>query len=140
MSKTSSKAKKSTTTKEKKPVRELKFDTEIELKDAKILLRPSKRKTVKKVKVVLEGNLSIINSKNFLKEIAPTFEDYDYIDFFLDNPTALDLSFIQSLYHLKTYYANQNKNVTIDSELPAEMKKVVVNSGFEDLIIVPKLV
>lgn len=140
MTKTSSKAKKSIDSKQKQPVRELKFDSEIELKDARVMLRPSKRKTVKKVKVVLEGNLSIINSKNFLKEIVPTFEDYEYIDFFIDNPTALDLSFIQTLYHLKTYYANQNKNVTIDSELPAEMKKVVANSGFEDLLIVPKLV
>lgn len=122
------------------PLKELEFASTVELKSARILLRPSKRKTVKKIKVVLEGTLNINNSKSFIEEIEKVLENYDYINFHLDKPDTLDLSFIQSLYYLKTYHANHNKNVAIDSDLTGDVKKMVVNAGFESLLFVPKLV
>ena len=113
---------------------------EIEIKDAVIHLKPSRRKKIRKTKVLLEGSLTINNVNQFKEEVTPLFDSYDYVDFQLKNIDRLDLSYIQMLFHLKQFYGNRNKSVTIDSELSGEIKKVVVQSGFEDLMFLPKLV
>lgn len=116
------------------------YTSSIKLNSATISFKPSLRKTVKKIKVILEGNLSIKNAGMFVKQIEPVFEDFDTIDFYLTQVDSLDLSFIQSLYHLKSYYDQNDKKITIDSELSGEIKKMAINSGFENLLFIPKLV
>ena len=113
---------------------------EINLKDATIYVQPSRRKKIKKTKVLLEGSLTISNVGQFMKEVTPLFDTFDYVDFQLKNIDRLDLSYIQLLFHLKSFYGQRNKSVTIDSELSGEIKKIVVQSGFEDLMFLPKLV
>jgi anti-anti-sigma regulatory factor len=116
------------------------YTSSIKLNSATISFKPSLRKTVKKIKVILEGNLSINNSKAFVKQIQPVFEDFEKIDFHLTQVESIDLSFIQSLYHLKMFHEQDGKEVTIDSEISGELKSMVINSGFEDLLFIPKLV
>ncbi len=116
------------------------YTSSIKLNSATISFKPSLRKTVKKIKVILEGNLSINNSKAFIKQIQPVFEDFEKIDFHLTQVESIDLSFIQSLYHLKMLHEQDGKEVTIDSEISGDLKSMVINSGFEDLLFIPKLV
>jgi len=116
------------------------YTSSIKLNSATISFKPSLRKTVKKIKVILEGNLSINNSKAFIKQIQPVFEDFEKIDFHLTQVESIDLSFIQSLYHLKMLHGQEGKEVTIDSEISGDLKSMVINSGFEDLLFIPKLV
>ncbi|MFY0686648.1 MAG: hypothetical protein JXQ90_05765 [Cyclobacteriaceae bacterium] len=110
-------------------------------KDAAISLKPSPRKKVRKTKVFLEGKLTINNVSQFHNAITPVFENYDLVDFYLKDVVELDLSFIQMLFYFKTNFAKANKKtVTIDSELPSNIKKIIVKAGFVDLMFIPKLV
>lgn len=99
-----------------------------------VSLKPSRRKSIKKTKVLLEGSLTINNVKPFLEFIPDVFTNYDYVDFYLQNIDSLDLSFIQSLYHLKEVKAQSQKVVTIDAQLSDDLKKIITQSGFDKLI------
>ena len=103
-----------------------------------VRLKPSRRKTIRKTRVEVEGTLTINSASYFVDEIKPVFEDYDYVDFHLNNIQALDLSFIQSLYHLKKLFGMQDKVITIDAQLSDELKKIITQSGFEKLILKTK--
>ncbi len=97
-------------------------------------LKPSRRKTIKKTKVLIEGNLTINTVKQFLEYVPDVFKSYDYVDFYLHNVESLDLSFIQSLYHLKNVKVNSEKEVTVDAQLSDDLKKIITQSGFDKLI------
>lgn len=112
----------------------------IEMRDAKISLHPSKRKTIRKIKLILSGTLNITNVDQARSSLLPVFENFDYLDFQLKEVSSLDLSFIQLLYHFKYSFAQKGKNVTIDSELTGESRKIIVHAGFEELMFIPKLV
>ena len=108
------------------------------LKNARLVLEPSKRRKIRKTKVFLEGDLNINNVEAFAEQIKPIFNDYDYVDFVLREVTSLDLCYIQLLFHFQRF--KKDKTVTIDSNISPEMKKVVINAGFEELMFIPKLV
>ena len=110
------------------------------LRNASIIIEPSKRRKIRKTKVILEGELTINNVDAFMQQIDPIFEDYDYIDFFQRDVTSLDLSHIQMLRHFQNHPTKKSKTVTINSELPTEMKKLMINAGFKELLFIPKLV
>lgn len=112
----------------------------IELKNADIILEPSKRKKIRKIRVFLEGELTINNVEGFMQRIHPIFNNFDYVDFYLRKVTSLDLSFIQMLYHFQKSYGKKKKEVTIDAELSSDLKKIIVHAGFEELMFIPKLV
>ncbi len=136
-----SKGKKTTTKKDaQSDKQQTNLPSTIELKDATISLQPSKRRTIRKIKVVLEGNLSINIAEEAFEAVKSVFEDYDYVDFYLKDLKGIDLSFIQLLFHLKKYYEPKDKHVTVDSDMKSDMRKIIVHAGFEDFMFIPKLV
>jgi len=110
------------------------------LRNAKLILEPSKRKKIKKTKVILEGDLNINNVDAFMLEIEPIFDDYDFVDFFQREVTSIDLSHIQMLHYFKNHPGRNGKTVTINSDVSPEMKKMVTMAGFKELLFIPKLV
>ena len=139
MKRTAGKKKAPVSKKPKVSQKEKVTEEEVVLQKAALILEPSKRKKIRKTKVILEGELGIKNAAAFQKKIIPVFDDYDYVDFFLKDVTVLDLSYIQMLYYLKKHFQNHGKVIKIDSALSAEVKKIVVRAGFEELMFVPKL-
>ena len=99
-----------------------------------VSLKPSRRKTIKKTKVLVEGSLTINAVNQFLDFVEDIFDRFDYVDFYLQNVELLDLSFIQALYHLKKSKATVEKEVTIDAQLSDDLKKIITQSGFDKLI------
>ena len=110
------------------------------LRNAKLILEPSKRKKIRKIRVILEGDLTINNVDAFKTEIEPVFNDFDFVDFLHRDVTSLDLCHIQLMYQIQQHYETKSKTVTIDADLPTDLKKVVVNAGFKELMFIPKLV
>ena len=110
----------------------------IDAKGLVVRIKPSRRKTIRKTRVEMEGVLTINSAGVFLQQIKPIFSDYDYIDFYLNKIESLDLSFIQSLFHLKTFFGKQDKAVTVDAQLTDDLKKIITQSGFEKLIFKTK--
>lgn len=111
-----------------------------ELREAKLILEPSKRRKIRKIKVIMEGELNINNVDAFTEQIHPIFKDFDFVDFLLREPSSVDLAHIQMLYYFQEYYAAKGKTITIDSNVSTETKKIIISSGFKDLMFIPKLV
>lgn len=107
---------------------------ELDYRGLLVSLKPSRRKTIKKAKVLVEGSLTINTVNQFLEFIKDTFNRFDYVDFYLQNVELLDLSFVQALYHLKEAKAKIEKVVTIDAQLSDDLKKIITQSGFDKLI------
>ncbi len=118
----------------------IKKEVKQNLRNAKLILEPSKRKKIRKTKVFLEGDLNINNVDAFMSQIEPIFDDYDFIDFFQREVTSLDLCHMQMLYYFQNHPTRKGKTVTVDSDLPSDLKKVVTNAGFKEFMFIPKLV
>lgn len=134
------KAKATTPSKAKAESAPKKGEQKRKLRNATLILEPSKRKKIRKTKVILEGDLSINNVDAFMSQIEPIFDDYDYVDFFQREVTTLDLCHVQMLYYFQNHPTRKGKTVTVNSELPTDLKKVVTNAGFKEFMFIPKLV
>lgn len=95
-------------------------------------LIPSRRKTVRKTKLILEGSLSLMEADEIKKCLISTFTDYDIIDIQLQNITHLDIIPVQLISLFIKFY--KNKKVKVDSDLPFDMKIVVERAGFGSLM------
>lgn len=95
-------------------------------------LIPSRRKTVRKTKLIFEGSLSLMEAEAIKKCLITTFTDYDVIDIQLLNITHLDIIPIQLIKLFISFYPD--KKVRVDSELPFDMKIIVDRAGFGDLM------
>lgn len=116
-----------------KPKSELK---NIEDETFKIWFTPSRRKKVKKVKVNLEGDLTIVNIEKVKESIAPVFDSYDYVDFVLENVSNIDVSCIQFLLAVDAHSKSIKKEVTVKANLSKGLKTLVSNAGFNPLILI----
>lgn len=117
-----------------------KEETKLKLRNAKFIVEPSKRRKIRKTKVIMEGDLNINNVDAFSQQIKPLFQDYDFIDFLMRDTTALDLSHLQMLYYFQNHFIKNGKTVTVDAELSPDYKKIIVNNGFKEFMFIPKLV
>lgn len=127
--------KKEVKVKKEKKVVKIKSDENLPKESFSLVITPSRRKKVKKVKVGLEGDLTIVNVLKMKQDIIPVFEDYDYVDFTLNNVENIDSSCIQLLLALKTHYKTKNKEVTVKIDIQKELKNILSNAGFSSLEI-----
>lgn len=97
-----------------------------------IKLIPSRRKSVRKTKLVLEGSLGLLEAKALMECLLTTFKDYDLIDIQLVDVTHLDLIPLQLIKTFISYYPD--KKVKVDSNLPFDMKIIVERAGFGSLM------
>ncbi|MCF6353470.1 MAG: hypothetical protein L3J06_10710 [Cyclobacteriaceae bacterium] len=95
-------------------------------------LIPSRRKTVRKTKLIFEGSLSLTEADAIKDCLVTTFTDYDIIDIQLQNITQLDIIPIQMIKLFINYYSD--KKVKVDSDLPFDMKIIVERAGFGALM------
>jgi len=95
-------------------------------------LIPSRRKTVRKTKLIFEGSLSLTEADAIKGCLITTFTDYDIIDIQLQNITQLDIIPIQMIKLFINYYSD--KKVKVDSDLPFDMKIIVERAGFGSLM------
>jgi hypothetical protein len=95
-------------------------------------LIPSRRKTVRKTKLIFEGSLSLMEAEDIKNCLLRTFKDYDVIDILLSNITQIDIIPIQLI---KMFIDNNpDKKIKVDSELPFDMKIIVERAGFGTLM------
>jgi hypothetical protein len=108
----------------------------IELMDMTISIAPSRRKTVKLVRVTVQGKLTIKDVDQFMKTIKPLQKAYEMIEIILEEISTIDLSFIQALYHIKNSRTQSSANVT--ATFPIELKKNISNAGFNNFFFQTK--
>lgn len=97
-----------------------------------VKLIPSRRKSVRKTKLVFEGSLSLLEAEAIKDCLLSTFNDFDLIDIELSNITHIDIIAIQLI---KVFIdSHPDKTVKVDSDLPFDLKIIVERSGFGSLM------
>jgi hypothetical protein len=106
----------------------------IEQNNIKISLVPSKRKKVKKVNVIVEGEFNI-NTAGIVKEnCSKLLKHFEFVRITLKNIVDIDLAAIQLLHLLSTSSDFPQRTITIDSELSKEDRSLVSSSGLTDVL------
>lgn len=100
----------------------------------RVIITPSLRKKVRKVKIEIEGDVSITNIYKIKNEIIPILENYDFIDFNLDKIENLDICCVQLLLAIKMYFNAMEKEVNLKINLPDGLKNIISNAGFKSLL------
>ncbi len=97
-----------------------------ESKDVQFIIEPSKRKTVRKVKVTVEGKLNLYNATFISESIKGLVEQYDILDFKLQNIAEIDMSALQTMYFYKTIYSQLEKSINFQTvDLPSEVNTII---------------
>lgn len=101
----------------------------------KFIVEPSRRKSVKKAKIFIEGELTIYNAKLLQTKILEALESFDLIDFKLRAIKDIDLSAIQVLFYTKELYKESDKTPTFQlEELPMELKSLLVKTKYNKIL------
>jgi len=80
--------------------------------------------------VVFEGDLGIKNAEDIKKSIQTTKFSVDTVIFQLKNVEKLDITTIQTLRALRSSLRDKGKNVTLTSDVPQEIERLLLNTGF----------
>ncbi|GAF01826.1 hypothetical protein [Saccharicrinis fermentans] len=86
-----------------------------------------------KQEVILSGEL-IINHADIIKEeLMKTIDFSKHLNVKVDNPTGIDITFIQFILSIKLAYENKGLPFNLEGTFSDDMSALVVNAGFRDL-------
>jgi len=88
----------------------------------------------KKVSFCFSGQLIINYIEKIVEEVKKNITLEKDLEVVIDNPEAIDVTFIQLILALKTTYSNRDQKMTISSSLSEELKTLIVNSGFYNVL------
>lgn len=101
----------------------------------KFIVEPSRRKSVKKAKIFIEGKLEVNNAEFLTEKIKEVITSYNIIDFKLRNIEDLDLSSIQILYYFTNVYNKGKKTIIFHIEdLPIALKTLLVKTKYNKIL------
>lgn len=84
--------------------------------------------------ITLSGNLTISNSKKIQQSLIEAFKPLKNISIEINEVENIDLSFIQLIYTLSVESKNFGKNINITSKLNEDLRLLIENAGFSELI------
>jgi ABC-type transporter Mla MlaB component len=87
----------------------------------------------KSVHLLLEGELTLGNTKEIVQKLAEAVEKYDSVKVEVKNMLNIDLTGVQLLFAIKHTAFEANKQCIFDIHLPEEVKIYMDHSGFNDL-------
>ncbi len=96
-------------------------------------IKSRKEKGSKIQTIILEGDLSFKNAVLIKKKMDTLKITGDTIRFQLLNVDNIDITFIQMIFSLVNPLKNKGKEIEFISELPEDMKKVLINAGFKEM-------
>jgi len=88
----------------------------------------------KKVSFRFSGQLIINYIEKIVEDVKGKVNLQKDLEVVVDNPDAIDVTFIQLILALKSTYSKQDKNVTFSFTLSEELKTLIVNSGFYNVL------
>ncbi len=112
----------------------------VEDSNIKISLFPSKRKTIKKINVVIEGEFNIKSVQLVKDNCQKLLQYYDVVNITLKNVTDIDLAAIQLIHVLNSSSMFMQKTITIESELSKDDKALILGSGLMEVMAKRKLI
>lgn len=112
------------------------YELDVDRDNFKMIFKPSRRKTQKRILIHLEGELTIKNAEIINNNIKKVFEDFDNVELILNNITEIDVTFIQMHHTIKSFYLPLDKFLTMNAEWSKEDKKILATCGFSDVLSV----
>ncbi|MBI9061153.1 MAG: hypothetical protein JEZ14_04155 [Marinilabiliaceae bacterium] len=88
----------------------------------------------KKVSFRFSGQLIINYIEKIVEEVTRKVNLKKDLEVVVDNPEVIDVTFIQLILALKYTYNKQDQKMTISSSLSEELKILIVNSGFYNVL------
>jgi hypothetical protein len=118
----------------KKEVKAIEFEEHFE-EGIKFIIEPSRRKSVSKVKVFIEGKLGVYNAEYLTNKIKEVIVSYNVIDIKLRNIEDLDLSSIQIFHYFANHYNDGKKIVLFHMEdLSINLKTLLVKTKYNNIM------
>jgi len=110
------------------------YELDINEENFKMLFKPSRRKTQKRILINLEGELTIKNCEVINSNINKVFEEFDNVELILNSIKEIDLTFIQLYQNIKSFYLPLSKFLSMNAEWSKEDKKILATCGFSDVL------
>jgi len=110
------------------------YELDIDEENFKMIFKPSRRKTQKRILINLEGELTIKNCEIINTNINKVFQDFDNVELILNNIKEIDLTFIQLFQNIKSFYLPLDKFLSMNAEWSKEDKKILATCGFSDVL------
>jgi anti-anti-sigma regulatory factor len=85
-------------------------------------------------KILLEGELTLINAQEVKAKLHEALKKYQVLKVSVRNILSIDLSIIQLLYSLSKTAGQMKKSVTFDIVLPPEIDPLLRKAGFKSLL------
>jgi len=120
--------------KEEDPI--LSTPLDIEEDGFKMLFKPSRRKTQKRVLIHLEGELTIKNSEVIASNLKHVFENFDHVELILNEVSEVDLTFVQLFQQFKAFYLPLEKYLSLTVNWSKEDKKMLTSCGFSEVLMI----
>ena len=111
-------------------------ELDIDRENFKMIFKPSRRKTQKRILIHIEGELTIKNCEILNKNIQKVFQDFDNVELILNNITEIDVTFMQMYHTIKSFYLPLDKFLSMNADWSKEDKKILTVSGFSDVLLV----
>ena len=105
---------------------------DIEKDDFKLLFKPSRRKTQRRMIITIEGNLTIRNVELLHSKVHEVFDYYDFAEINLANITDIDLTVVQLFHAIRVHFYPLNKFISINADLSREDRKLLNTCGFTE--------
>jgi len=111
-------------------------ELDVDSENFKMIFKPSRRKTQKRILIHLEGELTIKNCEIINQNIQKVFEDFDNVELILNNITEIDVTFMQMFHTIKSFYLPLDKFLTMNADWSKEDKKMLTTCGFSDVLLI----
>lgn len=87
------------------------------------------------IKLNFSGQLTIAHIQQIKDDVGKKVDFNKDIEVEVDNPENLDITFLQLLQSLKITTEANKRQFSVSATLPNELKSLVSNAGFADLLI-----
>lgn len=94
----------------------------------------SRRKTVNRVNLILEGEVGLKNVSSLGIQFKPLLDKFDYLNIQLKNISDLDLASLQLFWNLKKCAGKLGKTVAIMAQLAPETQQLIKTAGLNKII------
>ena len=106
-----------------------------EERSIRLIVEPSRRKSVKKAKVFIEGKLNIYNSEYLVTGLKEILGGFEMVDFRLRDVQEIDLSAIQIFYYFDRFYTQEGKKITFQMEdISAELRTLLIKTKYGKIL------
>jgi hypothetical protein len=105
---------------------------DVDTESLKIVFKPSRRKTQKRIFIDIEGAMTINNVDVLYSKVNDVFSSFDHVELNLANITEIDLTVIQLFHTIRMSYYPLKKYIYINATFAREERKLLNASGFTE--------